>query len=162
MFSTYRDQIAKRLLAIVPMLLACSAKSASKAEQNPAGLKQPILDHVQADTSSQLTSKTPFASEVEARQLLDRLFRERGYRIVNDVEFWEDTIEVTLDGYDPQLKVGYEYIAEREANLDLSAGEMRSLQNSSTIFVSSPTSLDELESRAHTFLRERVRPQPPK
>lgn len=50
------------------------------------------------------------AREVLGCQLLERAFVSRGYRIVRDFRFDEDGITCSLDGWDPDARVGFEYL----------------------------------------------------
>ena len=92
------------------------------------------------------------ASEVAARSLLNRLFRDAGLRIVNDRIFAKGQVEVTLDGYDPERGIGYEYIASEERGTDLSRQEELDLEDESDILVLSGGTLAEVEERALAFL----------
>ena len=99
-------------------------------------------------------------SEVEARSLLNRLFRDAGLRIVNDRAFSQDEVEVTLDGYDPEQGVGYEYVARQERDTDLTALEGRSLRAAGNILVLEGGTLDELAEAASAFLADRAKANP--
>jgi hypothetical protein len=56
-------------------------------------------------------------TEAEGRALLFAQFTEAGYSIVQDFHFREGDVEVDLDGWDADKRVGYEYIT-REAGDD--------------------------------------------
>jgi hypothetical protein len=99
-------------------------------------------------------------SEVEARFLLNRMFREAGLRIVNDHHFRKPNIEVTLDGYDPERGVGYEYVAAQEQGTDLSSDELVVLKEVDGIFIAIGGSLDQLEAEAEAFLTVATRQEP--
>lgn len=100
------------------------------------------------------------ASEAIVRLRLNALFREHQLRIVNDYpcssacfeEAKNTDIEVTLDGFDPQSKIGYEYIAPAEIGLDLDSNEEKSLRNNSRIFIVSGNALEQVEKQALQFL----------
>src|SRR5690606_11448149 len=69
------------------------------------------------------------ASEVEARGVLAARFRGAGLRILADVRVeLPGGGEVTLDGFDPDRRIGFEYVAAGEADTDLSASERESLE----------------------------------
>jgi hypothetical protein len=89
---------------------------------------------------------------VEARSLLNRLFRNAGLRIVNDRSFAKGSVQLTLDGYDPERGIGYEYIAKVERGTDLSRVEQAALHKDQQILVLSAAPLDEVEMRALDFL----------
>lgn len=66
----------------------------------------------------------PPASEAVARTLLAETFRRAGFRIRYDVILRQpERFEFTVDGYDPALRVGYEYIAVSERDTDLTRAE---------------------------------------
>lgn len=90
-------------------------------------------------------------SEVEARLLLNQMFRDAGLRIVNDYPFRKTDIEVTLDGYDPERGIGFEYLAPSERGADLSQSEGLALANED-VFLVNGGSLEELERAAERFL----------
>ena len=62
-------------------------------------------------------------SEVEARTLLFDRFRQAELRILRDYRLATAAGEVTLDGFDPERGIGYEYIAVEERDVDPSAAE---------------------------------------
>ena len=107
----------------------------------------------------------PVASEILARQALDALFRNQKLRIINDVpcsatcfEGENKSFEVTLDGYDPQLGIGYEYIAQEEVDLDVNPQEAKLLHNSTQIFLIGPAPLEHVLKQAELFLQHCNRP----
>ena len=59
---------------------------------------------------------------------------------------------MTLDGYDPERAVGYEYIASEEQGTDLSTEELVALQECDGIFTATGGSLDQLQKQAEAFL----------
>ncbi len=81
------------------------------------------------------------------------MFREAGWRIVNDAPWREGAIEVTLDGYDPEHDLGYEYVAERERNTELSSSEQGRLRQHARILVLDACSGEELRAQAERFLQ---------
>jgi len=52
----------------------------------------------------------PGLSEQEGRAILKQHFTSVGYHIVEDYHFVEDDVDVTLDGFDPKARVGYEFL----------------------------------------------------
>ena len=54
-------------------------------------------------------------TEQEGRVVLRKMFTSIGYDIVEDFPFDEAGVKVTLDGWDPIHRVGYEYMT-REAH----------------------------------------------
>lgn len=57
---------------------------------------------------------TGVLSESVGRQVLKEAFEAQGYRIQENYLFaWEDW-QVELDGYDPEARVGYEYLTQED------------------------------------------------
>jgi len=48
--------------------------------------------------------------EAEGRAVLRRCFEARGLTITEDYRLHDDGVPITLDGYDPSRRIGYEYI----------------------------------------------------
>jgi hypothetical protein len=65
--------------------------------------------------------------EASARQLIAGLLRANGLRVVADVPLDAGGVEVTLDGFDPARRVGYEYVAADERGADLDDAERERL-----------------------------------
>ena len=91
-------------------------------------------------------------SEVSARRILNQRFRNAGYRILNDSLWKEEDIEVTLDGYDPEKEVGFEYIAPSEVGVDITDAETHRLRGHRAILVVEPMSKQRLERYIEEFL----------
>lgn len=67
-------------------------------------------------------------SEADGCELLHTVFRARGYRTQADVLFAEDGLEFHADGWDPDARVGFEYLtSESDDHHDLSAHEVTRL-----------------------------------
>ena len=49
-------------------------------------------------------------SEAEGRALLEARFQAAGFSVEVDHRFEQDGLELTLDGFDPRARVGYELI----------------------------------------------------
>jgi hypothetical protein len=98
----------------------------------------------------------PRLDEAAARALLAEEFRRAGFRILRDQKIAAGTGEVTLDGYDPERHVGYEYIAAEERGVDLNNEERRVLAVSgeSVVLVLDACGVKELHERTQSFLRE--------
>jgi hypothetical protein len=126
----------------------------------------PGASHIESDAPTsppvlaEAPDEGPAASEVEARSLLNRLFRDAGLRIVNDRALLGADLSVTLDGYDPEQGVGYEYIARQERDTDLSASESHSLRAAGNILILEAATLDELEEAASAFLAGMAKANP--
>ena len=100
-------------------------------------------------------------SEIEGCDLLVRLFRSRGYSLQRNVRFREYGVEFDIDGWDPQARVGFEYLtSEDEDHDDLSLVEYQALMDEArrgglSLFVIDevePISAADLEEKANEFL----------
>jgi len=91
-------------------------------------------------------------TEAHARTALARHFRAAGYRIREDV----GVAGVTLDGCDPQRRIGYEYVAVEERGLDLTAESRAALAAADgwRVLILEATDLTGLDTRARAFLAE--------
>lgn len=63
-------------------------------------------------------------SESDGRVVLREAFEAQGYLIVEDYWLELDGLRVQLDGYDPQARVGYEYVTDEDG---VSAEELERL-----------------------------------
>jgi hypothetical protein len=71
---------------------------------------------------------TDLLSETRACDLLARLFRSRGYRIVRNIPFREYGVSFHIDGWDAKARVGFEFLSsEDEDHDDLSLEEYKIL-----------------------------------
>jgi len=67
-------------------------------------------------------------TEAAARALLAERFRAAGFRVRYDVQVSRDgAFALTVDGYDPARRVGFEYVAEGETDADLGPDERTAL-----------------------------------
>jgi hypothetical protein len=124
--------------------IACS--SAPETPLHAPEVPVPVIDAGPVDAEG------ASISEVQARLLLNQKFRDAGLRIVNDYPFRQPDIEVTLDGYDPERGIGFEYLAPAERGADLDAREESLLRAHKGIFVASGGSLVDLERSVEAFL----------
>ena len=103
--------------------------------------------------SATVLALPPVASEVEAREVLRRHFREAGLRVISDVRLHGDGYDITVDGYDPDRKIGFEYVASDEVNTDVAAGEREALAASDNrVLLVDATSAAALTMLARAFL----------
>jgi hypothetical protein len=102
-------------------------------------------------------------SETQGCDLLSRLFTKRGYAIKRNVQFREYGVEFHIDGWDPQARVGFEFLtSEDEDHDDLSLVEYKALMEEQrrgglSLFVIDevePISAADLEEQANEFLDE--------
>ncbi|MEM9487643.1 MAG: hypothetical protein AAGC55_00795 [Myxococcota bacterium] len=94
------------------------AATSSSVERPPTRADTAVLDD------------GPPLSEAAARAVLARRFRAAGFRIRADVRLRSDgppSVDLTVDGYDPAARVGFEYIDASERGRDLSAAERNAL-----------------------------------
>lgn len=64
-------------------------------------------------------------SEAEGRAVLKEIFETRGYQIREDFPFREESVTFNADGWDPDARVGYEYMTHEERDHeDLSPDEL--------------------------------------
>lgn len=108
-----------------------------------------------AAAARDLEPGAPALDEAAARQLLAERFRAAGLRVRYDVLVARaGAYELTVDGYDPERRTGYEYVAERERERDLEAGERAQLARAAEvrILVIDAASATEIAARADAFL----------
>lgn len=94
--------------------------------------------------------------EASARRLLAARFRAAGLRVLEDVSLDTDGVSLVVDGFDPERRVGYEYVASEERDLELEAGERRRLsaQPGLRILVLDAADAGAVEQAADRFLAE--------
>lgn len=102
-------------------------------------------------------------SEFDGCDLLAKLFRARGYAIKRNQLFREYGVEFHVDGWDPQARVGFEFLtSEDEDHDDLSLEEYKVLCDAQrrgelALFIIDevePVSARDLTAEAHEFLDE--------
>lgn len=90
-------------------------------------------DRDDARDAGTLASRAPAGegsqlSEEAARALLAQRFRAAGFRVRYDVAIARaGAFALTVDGYDPVHRVGFEYVATAERDTDLNAAERTAL-----------------------------------
>ena len=102
-------------------------------------------------------------SETKACEQLARIFRARGYRIVRNVTFREYGVSFHVDGWDPEARVGFEFLtSEDDDHDDLTLREYQTLMAAQqrgelALFVIDevePLSAADLAESAEAFLDE--------
>lgn len=102
-------------------------------------------------------------SETQGCDLLMRLFTKRGYAIQRNLQFREYGVEFHIDGWDPQARVGFEFLtSEDEDHDDLTLDEYKALSAAQrrgelAVFIIDevePVSAEALAAEAHEFLDE--------
>jgi hypothetical protein len=94
-------------------------------------------------------------SEAAARALLSERFRAAGFRVRYDVPVARDgAFALTVDGYDPAHRVGFEYVATAERDTDLDAAERAALarERQQRILIVDAADSAGLEAEAARFL----------
>ena len=61
-----------------------------------------------------VTKSLGVLSEMAGRVVLKEVFEAQGYRIVENYPLSLEGVEVELDGYDPDARVGYEYLTQED------------------------------------------------
>jgi hypothetical protein len=102
-------------------------------------------------------------NETEGCDLLARLFTKRGYAIQRNTQFREYGVEFHIDGWDPQARVGFEFLtSEDEDHDDLTLSEYKQIvaaqrRGELAVFIIDevePVSAQALAAEAHEFLDE--------
>ena len=124
-------------------------------------------DTADAEDDSPPVAAGPPLTEAVARALLAKRFRAAGFRIRDDVRVRSESptaalgdadpsFDLTVDGYDPEAKVGFEYIDPAEVGSDLLAEERAALgrENSGPrILILDPAPQSRILEQADEFLR---------
>lgn len=123
-------------------VLSCSARGDRPLPADPGSSTETASSTGQAHSSGQEIAQDEDAgailSEVAARELLTRRFRGMGYRIRNDVRIRQagpPALDFTVDGYDPEAHVGYEYIDPDEVGSDLVASEREAIDRDRALHI---------------------------
>ena len=84
--------------------------------------RAPQSNSVEVGETDEASASAPL-SEHQARWSIERYLRARGWRVLVDVEVvLEGGTRLTLDGYDPQRGLGYEYLSVGEGPPDVVPG----------------------------------------
>jgi len=100
--------------------------------------------------------------EAGARLLIASRLRAAGLRVVADVPLSADGVEVTLDGFDPARRIGYEYVAADERGADLDDAERARLAGlaGATVLVIDSGDAEAVASAVERFLASGVGSSP--
>jgi hypothetical protein len=108
----------------------CLAVACGGPEARPAAPADPPpipSDHPRPAAAPALPAG-PVLSEAEARAILAERFRAAGFRVRYDVPIARPgAFELTVDGYDPERGIGFEYVAVDERGTDLDDSERAAL-----------------------------------
>ncbi|WP_428261885.1 hypothetical protein [Haliangium sp.] len=110
-----------------------------------------------ADADARVPAPPPPLSEAAARALLAERFRRTGLRIRADVPIERaGAYRLTVDGYDPDRRVGFEYIAEVERGVELEPSERAALAADASVrvLIVEATDAAGVEAAAERFLTE--------
>jgi hypothetical protein len=118
--------------SLLVLLLACG-RPADRGSAAPPGREADTAAAPAAEpppgasAAAEMAPPPPPLTEVTARELLAGALRERGLRILQDVRIQGPGYDVTLDGWDPARKIGFEYIAPEEVDTDVDDPERGAL-----------------------------------
>lgn len=107
-------------LAVAIAAAACGGERAADPRPDAPRTGDPV--EVPAAHAASAPAGGPL-DEASARLLIASLLREAGLRVVADVPLGAGGVEVTLDGFDPARRIGYEYVAADERGADLDDAE---------------------------------------
>jgi len=146
--------IVPRALSRLPLALLLGCGSA-------AGGAHRTGDVLAAKSAPEQAAQGPPAEgdrldEASARWLLASRFRAAGLRVVEDVTIEADGIALVVDGFDPGRRVGYEYVAPEEREVELDAARRVAAQADPRILVVDAAGAESIERAIDAFLRELV------
>jgi hypothetical protein len=136
--------------------LLTSSPAGESFDHETARAKPAASDSTGARAQAEELADRQPASEAVARAILAERFRAAGFRIRHDVAVARpDGFALTVDGYDPQARLGFEYVAVSERDTDLDALERAALESDSEyrILVLDAAPVADIEERAGSFLR---------
>jgi hypothetical protein len=109
--------MVRRITLAIALCFACAGDAKRRADDST----QPRRDVGPVAAQAIAGASRPGAplGEVEARMLLAERFRRAGLRVLYDIAIDHADSQLTLDGYDPDRRIGFEYIAADERGADL-------------------------------------------
>jgi hypothetical protein len=127
--------IARGIVHLWPVVLCLACAGARDGRHVPVAVEHGArpdggtrADRPRAGAGPALDGDGPALTEAAARALLAERFRAAGFRVRYDVQVArEGAFALTVDGYDPARRVGFEYVAEAEAGADLDPDERTAL-----------------------------------
>jgi hypothetical protein len=96
----------------LPTLIMSARRSGDLFSSASSGTLQPT-DHV----AGTIHLGAPGVSEAEAREVLNQVFAEAGMVMENDYAFAAERTMLSLDGFDPRTRVGYQYVSHGDADV---------------------------------------------
>lgn len=145
--------IVPRALAHLPLalVLGCGGAAAGAERKGAVLAAESAPAH---DAAAPEAGGEP-VDEASARLLLAARFRAAGLRVVEDVTLELDGGAVlVVDGFDPARRVGFEYVAAEEREVELDAARQLAATSALRILVVDAASADQIERAADAFLRE--------
>lgn len=116
-----------RALAVSIAAAACGGeRAAERGPDAPRTVDRAAREAPAGEPSAIVPSGGPL-DEAAARLLIATRLRAAGLRVVADVPLGAGGVEVTLDGFDPARRIGYEYVAADERGADLDDAEREHL-----------------------------------
>jgi hypothetical protein len=153
------DRLLERCAALAVFgLVGCGGERAVEpAPESPAPLAEPAARAGEAGGNADVSETGPDETaldEAGARLLLAARFRAAGFRVVEDVRLQAGGVELTVDGFDPARRIGYEYVAaeERGAEFDQGARERLAAMDEPRVLVLDSAGPDEVAKAADQFL----------
>jgi hypothetical protein len=148
--------IVPRALAhlLLVALVACGGARSAQVRKGAVLAAESAPDHAAAAPAA---SDAPL-DEASARFLLASRFRAAGLRVVEDVSLQVGDVELVVDGFDPVRRVGFEYVAAEEREVELDSARRLADAPSLRILVVDAASADEIERSADAFLRALTAP----
>jgi hypothetical protein len=113
-----------RIVCVAIILAACGGERTTAPAPAPPSTAAASPSAPSGAPEAEPTAHTADAlDEASARLLIAARFRAAGFRVVEDALLRVDSVELTLDGFDPARRVGYEYVAADERDADLTDDE---------------------------------------
>jgi len=140
-----------RCLAVIAVTIACTGGTERSTERRPSTPVAPTAEVARDASVARVADHGPPLSETEARAMLSERFRRAGLRVRQDVRVRGESYDVTLDGYDPDRDIGFEYIAVSERGTDLDDAERAALA-SKRILILDASSEQTVSAAADAFL----------
>lgn len=124
--ATRRPPRIAQLLRVAILLAACGGERTTAPAPSPPATRPAPSSSAPNSRPLEVDRAATTASvldEASARALIAARFRAAGFRVVEDTLLRDAGIELTLDGFDPARRVGYEYVATDERGADLTDDE---------------------------------------
>lgn len=149
---------ARAALLLAGLSMACVDRAADV--QRPGPPPAAASSRAPRPAAADEADREPPLDEGPARRIVAARFRDAGLRVVEDVALTAP-VAITLDGFDPERRIGFEYVAPEEAR-DLAAIDRAALVRSTDprVLVLAPCGEARCTRVADEFLRA-LPPAPP-